>query len=155
MRVYFDLCALKRPFDRFSSEAVRMEALAIAALVAAVQTGGVRLVGSGVLSVENRANPDADRRAAADEVLRLASENVSFGPEAETRARALAAAGLSPPDALHVAAAESARVDLFVTADRRLLRALSRPGTTRLAVADPIEALCRVEATGGVREEEP
>ncbi len=54
------------------------------------------------------------------------------------RARALESVGLKGRDALHLAAAEHAQVDYFVTCDDKLLRRARRIGSS-VRVASPPE----------------
>ncbi len=63
------------------------------------------------------------------------------------RADGLAKLGFKPADALHLAAAESATVDVFLTCDDRLLRRASRMRTRlRVLVANPLNWLKEITA---------
>ena len=68
MRVYLDMCAGKRPYDRPHSERVRLEGLAVAGLLDEAAAGRVTIVSSEALEVENTKNPNVRRR---EEVARL------------------------------------------------------------------------------------
>ena len=119
--VYLDLCTLKRPYDRASDEAVRLEALAVAELVGAAEAGVISLAGSSVIDAENERNPDPVRRAGVAALLGgLAKQRAAISDEIATRARDLIANGFPSLDALHVASAEAIGAVYFVTADKRL-----------------------------------
>ena len=137
-RVYLDMCSLKRPFDDQRQPRVREEATAIAAIVGRAEAGEIALVRSPVHLVENDANPREDRRLAAALWIDGAAVSVSLDTEVEVRARELAALGLQPLDALHVAFAERADARWFVTCDDRLVSLATRLGKAlRTAVVAP------------------
>ncbi len=126
--VYLDVCCFKRPFDDATAERVRREAEAVAAVLDAAAAGKVQLVRSPAHDAENERNPREDRRLATLLWLDAASLRVSASPEASERARALAALGFAPFDALHLAFAERSQATWFLTTDDRLLK---RAGTHR------------------------
>jgi len=65
-------------------------------------------------------NPDAERRDFARSVLALATEAVRYTTAIAQRANDWRAAGVGLLDALHLATAEAAGAEVFVTADDRL-----------------------------------
>jgi hypothetical protein len=137
-RVYLDMCSLKRPFDDQRQGRVRMEATAVAAIMARAESGEIALVRSPAHLVENDANPREDRRLAAALWIDGAGVDVSLDTEVEARAGALVALGFTPLDALHLAFAERAAARWFVTCDDELLeRARRLGGTLRTAVVLP------------------
>ena len=131
VRVYLDLCSLKRPFDDQRQPRVREEATAVAAIVARAEAGEITLVRSPAHLVENDANPREDRRLAAALWIDGAAVNVPLDAEVEVRARELVALGVRPLDALRVAFAERAVARWCVTAaeaGRAARRRASHPG---------------------------
>lgn len=95
---------------------------AVFAILASVQHGSVALLTSEVLEFEISRTPDEQRRQEATAILTLASERLTLSDDCERLAESLSQAGLSAIDALHVALAETAGADYFVTADDTLLR---------------------------------
>lgn len=75
----------------------------------------------------------------------LGSATVAVGPAERCSAAALVAVGLDYLDALHITCAQSARSDVFLTTDDRIL-AKSRTGKdgTMVRVADPLAWIAEV-----------
>lgn len=139
MRIYLDLCAWKRPYDHAESERVRLEALAVAALLDAAGAGRVEIVSSAVLQVENDRNPDPERRAGVRLLLADLRLEVPLDDRVAARARELQPLGLRPLDALHAASAEAAGCAYLVTTDDRMAAALRRNAATlHVRLADPM-----------------
>jgi predicted nucleic acid-binding protein len=138
VRVYLDVCCLNRPFDDQSQERVRLEAEAVLAILRRIEAGVWELVGSEVVDYEIRRQLDLERRRRVLALARLAADNVTLDRAIRTRTAELAACGLTPLDALHVACAETAGVDVFLTTDDRLLRVLRRTENLRVSANNPL-----------------
>lgn len=141
MRVYLDTCSLQRPLDTRSQIRISLEAEAVTGIIDLCDKGTVELVASDVLIFETRRNPWAERRAYALAVLGGATDFVQTDETVRSRAIALQQKGLKPLDALHLASAEAAEVDYFVTVDAKLLKrgkALARSG---IRVVSPVELI--------------
>ncbi len=123
---YLDLCCFKRPFDDATVERIRREAEAVAAIFDMAQAGTFHLVHSPAHDFENERNPREDRRLATRLWLDTATVSVAASQAATDRARALAALGFGPLDALHLAFAEASAARWFVTTDARLLKVAHR-----------------------------
>ena len=94
-----------------------------------VDTGEVVLVSSFVVEIEHDLSPLSGRREDVALIIDLAGELVRRHPAIFRRTEALERMGLKGRDALHLAAAEYARVDYFVTCDDKLLRRALRLGS--------------------------
>ena len=121
-KVYIDLCCLKRPFDERRDERVALEAEAASTLIELIEKGKIHLISSGTLVVENNRNPRKDRREVTQRILEMHHEFSSLTNAVEARARKIQQHGLAGVDALHLALAESAGADAFVTCDEGILR---------------------------------
>src|SRR5947207_14471747 len=135
--VYLDLCCFKRPFDDASVERIRREAEAVAAILDMVQAGTFHLVRSPAHDFENERNPREDRRVATRLWLETATVSVAASHPTGDRARALAALGFAPLDALHLAFAEASAARWFVTDDRLLKMAMRHREQLRVDVIRP------------------
>jgi predicted nucleic acid-binding protein len=142
MRIYLNTSALSRPFDDLRVPRIRLEAEAVAALVAAVEAGDAELVSSGYLLFEVGQHPDPDRANRIGAPLELAKTVVKLSPRVVSRARELERFGLRGLDALHIACAEVGLVDLLVTTDDRMLRRARRAGAElAVRVVSPLDAM--------------
>lgn len=122
------MCCLKRAFDDQRSPRIQMETAAVASLMESAAEGRIRLVRSPAHDLENARNPREDRRLAAALWIATADLHVALEAAVERRARALAAGGFAPLDALHTALAEAAGARWLVTTDDRLVRLGRRTG---------------------------
>jgi predicted nucleic acid-binding protein len=93
-----------------------------------VREGLITWVSSTILHIEVSRNPDPDRRLETQALLLFADE--LFVPDIATASRALQIEelGFSAFDALHLASAERATADVFLTTDDMLLRRARRFG---------------------------
>ncbi len=138
MKLYFDMCALKRPFDDRSQPRVDAEAEAVLDLLQRIIGGGHTLVWSVALEYENRADPDLEVREVIGRWAGLAAEQLRMSPAARQRAAQLHGFGFSPLDAVHLALAEVGACDVLVTCDDRLQKRAARVSTS-VRVANPLE----------------
>ncbi len=138
--MYFDNNVYNRPFDDQSVPRNREETEAVRRLLLKVSSGGVDLVSSLVVETEHALSPFDARREEVGRLIDLAKERVTLDPGITRRARDLEEAGLKGRDALHLATAEYAAVDYFVTCDDKLLRRARRLGCS-VKVVLPTELL--------------
>lgn len=104
------------------------------------ENGTIQLVASPAHQFENDRNPREDRRLATALWLQKAGRSITVTPRVEERARFLSGLGFGPLDALHLALAEHAQAQWFVTTDDRLIRkALEQRGQMRIKVVRPDE----------------
>jgi predicted nucleic acid-binding protein len=134
-RVYFDTCVLNRPLDDQSQARIRLEAEAIEHLLRAVADGKLEWILSEVVQFEIARCPDDDRRTVLELISRAATEQVALADHATSRARELRSQGLKDIDALHLAVAEAAAVEVLLTTDDYFIRSarqLQPPSTVRV-----------------------
>ena len=125
-RVYLDVCCLNRPFDTQEQDRLRLEAEAVLLILKHCEAGEWQWVTSAVVSHEVDAVPNRDRRCRLLEILKRASQFVPLSDTTVERGEKLKGMGLKAYDALHVACAEQAQVDVFLTTDDRLCRVANR-----------------------------
>jgi predicted nucleic acid-binding protein len=145
VRVYLDICCLKRPFDDQRQERIRREAAAVVMLLDLAAAGQIELVRSAAHLLENGRNPREDRRLTAGLWLDQASVEVKHTEEISRRAEHLHSLGFAVLDALHVAFAEAAGAHWLGTCDDALLEHAARvEGILRTKVANPCEIILEV-----------
>lgn len=141
MRIYLDICCLKRPFDVQDQPLVRLQTEAMISILA-LPREVVEFIRSPAQALENSFNPVQARREAVD--LWLARVSVArFSDEAlSARVASLIEMGFKSFDALHLASAEQFSADAFLTVDLPLLRLANRlSAQIRVRVADPVSFL--------------
>ena len=145
MKVYLDTCSPQCPLDSRSQIRIILEAEAILGLLSLVESGQVDLVSSEALLFETERNPNTVRRQYALEVLSKADTFVVLNEQIEHSAEALAARGLQPLDALHLASAEEARAEYLCTCDDQFLQRARLLEKTSVRVVSPVELIEEIE----------
>jgi len=143
MRIYFDNCCLNRPFDDLTNNIVRMECEAILSIIDNCGTSDCIYFSSDVLLDEILEIADNDRREKVMLLYFGASEHINFSETIFLRAKELELFGIKSFDALHIASAETAQADVFLTTDRKLINAAKRVGT-QIPVQNPLVWLTEV-----------
>ena len=142
MKIYLDTSCLKRPFDDQTQSQIRLETEAIVLILQSVENSQLEWYGSDVLLHENQNNPNAERRRRAEAILDLCSVVVAFSQSIEARGAQLARLGIPALDALHLASAEAASVEVFLTCDDQLLKKAKRlTKMLRVGVQNPVKFL--------------
>src|ERR1035438_2179765 len=126
MTIYLDVCCLNRPFDDQSQNRVRLEAEAVLSILEMAGAGKLELAGSDIIDGELSQMPDDERREKVELLLGASTKHISLNTTIERRSTELQKWNISPLDALHLASAEAARVDYFLTTDDYLLRRARR-----------------------------
>lgn len=110
-------------------------------LVELAETGEIEFVRSRALQVEHAHNGHRGRRVFTDEVFSLASEVVEIDREVEDRTLTYRSLGLKGMDAVHLACAVHAAVDVLCTCDDRFLRRARKVDTGLTRVLSPLELI--------------
>ncbi|MEZ4662073.1 MAG: PIN domain-containing protein [Caldilineaceae bacterium] len=137
LRIYLDTSVYNRPFDDQSQPRIWLESLAFSLILESIEHGDLDLIASAVIQYETSRNPYEIRRRWIHSVIALAVENRPVNEAIRRRANALEISGIKPLDALHVAAAEAAQADYFVTCDDRLIKRYRALAPTALVVCEP------------------
>jgi predicted nucleic acid-binding protein len=122
VKIYLDTSVYNRPFDDQTQPRIWLETLALALILQLVEEAEAVVVNSAVLEFENSENPFSLRRDWMARCLEHAAVYQRVNQSIRERAEALEKHGLGAIDSLHVACAESAHADYFLTCDDRLLR---------------------------------
>jgi predicted nucleic acid-binding protein len=122
MKVYLDLCVYNRPFDDQGQPRILVETVEFMFLLEKAINKEMTIINSFVLEYENSKSPLIDRRDKIEDFLKIASEYVRYSERLENRAEEIEKRGFMAMDALHIACAEAAKSDFFITCDDLLLR---------------------------------
>lgn len=133
MRVYLDNCCYNRPFDDQSQVKVRVETISKLAVQFMMATRRVKYAWSSTLDYELSRNPFPKRRTAIARWRSGAVEYVKASEKVSRRAKELEDVGFGAKDALHVASAEQAGCDWFLTTDKGILKRASFSKEMRIA----------------------
>lgn len=126
MKVYLDICCLKRPFDDASQARIAVETAAVQALLRAEANGDIALLRSAAHLFENARDPDLDRRGAVQAWIEAGDAPVEADAGLKTRFQEFRVAGLDAMDALHLAWAERLGAAVLLTTDDRFLNRTRR-----------------------------
>ncbi len=147
-RVYLDTSVYNRPFDDQSQPRIWLEALACSLLLQMIEEERILLITSSVVSYENSRSPFPERQFWVNQILAMATMHQQVTESIRQRARRLEGHGIKAVDALHLACAESANADFFVTCDDRLLRRYRSLDTPLVSIYEPTEFVRMLEIEG-------
>ncbi len=137
-----DVCCFNRPFDDWSQLRIRLEAEAILTMINYFQTEKWLLIGSIALDSAIEQTPDLEKKQQVQDLLTLVKTKISLTEVIQERTKTLLTLGFKSFDALHLAYAESAIVDVFLTTDDRLLnKAILNQAILKVPVQNPISWL--------------
>ena len=121
--MYLDNSFLNRPFDNQDVGLNKLESALLFFVIELIEVAKMTFVSSSVVEYENSLNPIQERKAFVERALVLAMEHLNVNDDVRKRALYLEKKmGIHGIDALHVAAAESGKVDLFITCDYNLVK---------------------------------
>ena len=144
-QVYLDVCCLNRPFDDQRQDRIRLEAEAVLLILEHCEAGEWQWISSVVVEEEINNTPDRERRHRVRSMLRSAHVTVALPEAGVERARAIKAIGFRIYDALHLACAEQAGVEVFLTTDDRVIRTATRHADKlKIRVVNPLDWLLEV-----------
>ena len=122
MRIYVDINVYNRPFDDQTQPRISLETQAWRIVLQLIESEALELVSSSILEYENSQNPFLIRQQSVEQLLQMAKHYQQANQAIIERAQELEQQGLGTIDALHVACAEAANSDYFLTCDDRLIR---------------------------------
>ena len=145
--VYLDVCCLSRPFDDQTQDRVHLEAEAVVLILAHCQAGEWEWVSSEAVDFEIEQIPDVALRSRMQFLLQHTHRSVLVTPAETRRMQQLIALGCGALDALHIAYAETGRMEVFLTTDDRLLRRAGRfAAQLQVRIGNPLAWLREVGA---------
>jgi predicted nucleic acid-binding protein len=143
MKIYLDTCCLNRPFDDQRQPRIRLEAEAVTLVLEKIRQREWNWVGSEVLMYEIEQTANTERKERLLFLAQEANQTVEISEKIIERAEALSSLGFGEYDALHLASAESAKVDVFLTTDDPLQTIANRnkKRLSSLIVSNPVKWL--------------
>ena len=140
MLLYLDNCCYNRPWDDQRQIRIRREAESVLYIIEDVRCGVLSMAASDFTYGEIADMPDTGRQEKVLELVSTATIHVSEQPGHYSRASTFAPFNIAGYDALHLAAAESAGADYFLTTDDRLLNRSRRARhILHLTVLNPLD----------------
>jgi predicted nucleic acid-binding protein len=137
--IYLDACCLNRPFDDQTQDRIRLETEAILLIMNHLYRKEFMWIGSEILNFELDQISDLGHRNRVKLLLMYIHEYIKIEQTEIDRAKYLESLGFGSFDALHIACAESGKVDIFLTTDDKLLRKAKRfSGKLYVKVINPL-----------------
>ena len=138
LKIYLDNCCLSRFFDDQTQTRILWETRSIRRILVQVRVGHWQWISSDVLIKEIAQIPDMEQRSKVNHLLTYAHQTITAGTDEISRAKQLETLGFKTTDALHLACAESAAVDIFLTTDDGILKIAKRENSKlHLQVENP------------------
>lgn len=146
LRAYLDTSVYNRPFDDQAQARIWLETLALSVILQMIEDDEIELVASTIVLFETDRSPDPTRRKWVQNVVMTSAQIHRVDETTLQRSRILEAQGLKSLDALHVAAAEIASVEFFVTCDDRLIKRYRSISSRSVWIGDPTEFVRLVQS---------
>ena len=118
MLIYMDLCCFNRPFDKQAFKTIYLETEAKLFIQDLIRERRINLAWSYMMSYENSANPDKDKRDSIREWEKLSFCKTFESDEIIRFAKLIRAKGIGVKDSLHLSCAVSLKADYFITVDK-------------------------------------
>ena len=146
MKVYLDNCCYNRPYDDQSYLRISLEAQAKLFVQRLIRENMLDLVTSYILDYENSKNPHALRRERIADFFNNAVDYVGVEDNDAilSIAKKIHATGVKVVDSCHVACAEFANCDYFLTTDDRVLKYKS----DKVKILNPIQFVQMISEEG-------
>lgn len=122
MKIYLDNSVLNRPFDDQSYPKIKIEIIATILIFKLIEGDKLQLVNSSVIEYENSKNPFLDRKDWINSYLSQANYYQEINLTIKKEAERIQEYGVGAIDSLHLATAEFANVDYFLTCDMGIIK---------------------------------
>lgn len=139
MKVYFDVCCLNRPFDDQSQDKIHLESEAILTILKHIDTGDWSSVSSDTVVYEINNTKDEERRDRLLSINDRAQTYITVNEEILRRTVVIKEMNFTAYDAMHIACAEIAKVDIFLSTDKGLInKALANKNELKVKIDNPL-----------------
>jgi predicted nucleic acid-binding protein len=120
--IYLDVCCLNRPFDDWRQDRIQLEGQAILDIFKRFYSGEWKLVSSEAIEAELKRMVNLDKLNRIQELLQVAENRIILTEAIDKRSQEIENLGFGLYDSFHIACAESAKIDVLLTTDDRLLK---------------------------------
>ena len=139
MKVYFDVCCLNRPFDDQSQDKIHLEAEAVLTVLKHIDIGEWTSVSSDTVIYEINNTKDEERRDRLLSINDRAQTYITVNEEILKRTVIIKEMNFTTYDAMHIACAEAAKVDIFLSTDKGLInKALANKNDLKVKIDNPL-----------------
>ncbi len=144
LKLYLDNCCYSRPFDDLKQEKINLEASAIENILKKHIDKKLKIYKSMAIDFEiSKIKYENKRRQVEDLYDAMDLLEIEYSEEIKNRFIQLKKYNIKDMDALHLAFAESEKVDYFITTDKLLINA-SKRADLKIKVINPIEFIMEV-----------
>ena len=121
MIIYLDNCCYNRPFDDQTQERIHLESEVILAVLKMGQMKQAVIAGSDILELEMRSMQDENKKRKVLDLYRVAGMHIQYTEKIKSRSvEIISVSKIRVFDSLHIASAEEAKADVFLTTDDKL-----------------------------------
>lgn len=121
MIIYLDNCCYNRPFDDQTQERIHLECEVILTILKMGQMKQVVIAGSDILELEMNRMQDENKKQKVLDLYRVAGMHIPYTEKIKMRsAEIMSVSKIRAFDSLHIASAEQANADVFLTTDDKL-----------------------------------
>ena len=139
MKVYFDVCCLNRPFDDQNQDKIHLEAEAVLTILKHIDAGTWNSVSSDTVIYEINNTKNEERRDRLLSINDRAQIYITVNQEILKRTMEIEEMSFTTYDAMHIACAEVARVDIFLSTDKGLInKAKKHKSNLRVTIDNPL-----------------
>lgn len=122
MKLYLDVCCLNRPFDNQDQDRIHLESEAVITILKNLENREWIWVSSSVVAFEVNQIPNSDRKQRIIRLCDKATMIVKLNEEIYLSSEQIKEFGFKSYDALHLACAKYAMVDIFLSTDDKLIK---------------------------------
>jgi len=145
LKIYFDNCCYNRPFDDLTQSKIYLEAKAIESILLIYEKKELEIYTSQAVLFEMSNISDSSKKSQVEDLHNaLPLKNIEYTDLIKNRAIELKEYNIKDLDSLHIAFAESAETDYFITTDKFLLN-ISKRLTIKTKIISPIDFIMEVE----------
>ena len=145
LKIYFDNCCYNRPFDDLTQSKIYLEAKAIESILLIYEKKELEIYTSQAVLFEMSNISDSSKKSQVEDLHNaLPLKNIEYTDLIKNRAVGLKEYNIKDLDSLHIAFAESAETDYFITTDKFLLN-ISKRLTIKTKIISPIDFIMEVE----------